>query len=95
MQCNSETCELPKATDADGLNSDFLPQLSTLKGLKLIKLNSDGSKEEIESESLWKENSCLIYLVRRPGCILCRVIKPFKLIILFLLTFIFRIRQRN
>jgi len=70
MECNSETCELPKSTD---FSSDFLPQLSVLKGLKLLKLNSDGRKEEIESESLWKDNSCLIYLVRRPGCVLCRV----------------------
>ena len=70
MECNSETCELPKSAD---FRSDFLPQLSVLKGLKFLKLNSDGSKEEIESESLWKDNSCLIYLVRRPGCVLCRV----------------------
>jgi hypothetical protein len=70
MECNSETCELPKGND---FISDFLPQLSILKGLKLLKLNSDGSKEELESESLWKENPCLIYLVRRPGCVLCRV----------------------
>lgn len=72
MQCNSETCELPKNSPVSPV-SDYLPPLSVLKGLKLQKLNSDGGKEEVDSESLWRDNSCLLYLVRRPGCVLCRV----------------------
>lgn len=66
-QCDSETCELPKPSS---VQSDYMPPLSVLKGLKLLELPG---KREIESEKLWKDQGCLIYLVRRPGCALCRV----------------------
>ncbi len=73
--CDSETCEIPKIeieTNSSAAVSDFMPPLSVLKGLKLLELPG---KLGIESESLWKDRGCLIYLVRRPGCALCRVIK--------------------
>lgn len=70
--CDSETCKLPAANSAV-IESDYLPPLSVLKGLKLIKLNYQNEREEIDSESLWANQNCLIYLVRRPGCVLCRV----------------------
>lgn len=88
-QCNAETCEIPTQTQTpipissskSDLRSisDFLPSLSILKGLRLVQLKTESteSKEKLESstlsESLWKDKACLIYLVRRPGCILCRV----------------------
>lgn len=83
-QCNAETCELPNQTRSQSSlsssrnNSDYLPSLSILKGLRLVQLKKNSeleSTEKIEtlSESLWKDKACLIYLVRRPGCVLCRV----------------------
>lgn len=87
-QCNAETCEIPAQTRTQSptlstksvlrSTSDYLPSLSILKGLRLVQLKKE-SVESVEyealtsSESLWKEKACLIYLVRRPGCILCRV----------------------
>ena len=90
-QCNAETCEILTQTQTQSStpisfsksdlrsNSDFLPSLSILKGLRLFELTTEPteSKEKSQSltlsESLWKDKACLIYLVRRPGCILCRV----------------------
>lgn len=89
QQCNAETCEIstqtqtptPISSSKSDLRSisDFLPSLSILKGLRLVQLKTESteSKEKLKSsilsESLWKDKACLIYLVRRPGCILCRV----------------------
>lgn len=79
-ECNSESCALPANNNSSSpshsqapTSDSFIPSLSVLKGLKLTKLMSDGNREEVDSESLWRDHACLIYLVRRPGCLLCRV----------------------
>lgn len=71
--CDSESCNLPASSATIADSSDYLPPLSVLKGLKLLKLSEQGQKEEVNSETLWTNQECLIYLVRRPGCVLCRV----------------------
>ena len=65
--CDSETCQI----GSPEVSSGYLPPLSVLKGLKLAELKDQ--REEVDSERLWARQSCLIYLVRRPGCVLCRV----------------------
>lgn len=69
VKCDSETCEIPKQSQS-AAQSDYIPPLSVLEGLKLLELPG---KTEIQSQSLWSGQGCLIYLVRRPGCVLCRV----------------------
>lgn len=56
-------------------SSSFVPPLVALKGLnlQLIQENGELAQQQVPSESLWQDQDCLIYLVRRPGCILCRV----------------------
>lgn len=56
-------------------SSSFVPPLVALKGLNLQLIQENGSlaQQQVPSESLWQDQDCLIYLVRRPGCILCRV----------------------
>jgi len=71
--CDSETCQLPTGNSSiSAVPSDYLTPLSVLKGLKLVQLKEE-QREEVDSEVLWNNQSCLIYLVRRPGCVLCRV----------------------
>lgn len=71
MSCSNCAC----SASPEVSSSSFVPPLVALKGLnlQLIQENGELSQQQVPSESLWQDQDCLIYLVRRPGCILCRV----------------------